>query len=105
MSRARDRGRSVPLRWGGSLAVAGLCLALAGGYLEYSDRAGAAPPAAAETRAPAPRQPPSATGTTKPSSTGTSKPPSAEGTKKPVVLSPRPGRPQRISVPHLGVSA
>jgi LPXTG-site transpeptidase (sortase) family protein len=100
MSRARRRGRSAPLRWGGSLAVAGLCLALAGAYLEYGDRAGASQPPAAEKRSPATTP----SGTTKPPSpAGTNKPPTAKGTtKKPTV---RPARPQRISVPRLGVSA
>jgi LPXTG-site transpeptidase (sortase) family protein len=83
------------------LAIGGLCLAAAGGYLEYGDRAGAAPPAAAAERAiPTPTSP--ATVTPEPRSTdGITKPPTV-ATKKPVV---RPGRPQRILLPQLGVSA
>jgi LPXTG-site transpeptidase (sortase) family protein len=100
MSRARRRGRPAPLRWGGSLVLAGLCLAVVGGYLQYGDRAGAAPPVAAENRALA--ETPT---TTEPSPTSTKKSTTGPAGKKPVVLPARPGRPQRISVPQLGVSA
>jgi len=108
MSRARRRGRSAPLRWGGSLVVVGLCLALAGAYLQYGESERASqPPAAAEKRSPA--RMPSATGTTKPPSpSGTNKPPTAKGTTKPAATKrtvARPAGPQRISVPRLGVSA
>jgi LPXTG-site transpeptidase (sortase) family protein len=100
MSKLQRRGRPAPLRWGGSLAIVGLCVAAAGGYLEYGDGAGAAPPAATELASPT--RTPSATVTPEPRSTaGTTKPPIV-ATKNPVI---RPGRPRRISLPQLGVSA
>jgi LPXTG-site transpeptidase (sortase) family protein len=100
MRKAQRRGRAAPLRWGGLVATVGLCVAAAGVYLEFGDRAGATPPANAERTGPA--RTPSAT--VKPRSTdGTTKSPVGNGTTKKLVI--RPGRPQRISLPQLGVSA
>jgi LPXTG-site transpeptidase (sortase) family protein len=80
------------------IAIVGLCVAAAGGYLEFGDRAGAAPPAVAERARPA-RTPST---TVKPRSTdGTTKSPVGNGTTK---VSTK-GLPQRILLPQLSVSA
>jgi LPXTG-site transpeptidase (sortase) family protein len=86
------------------LAIVGLCVAAAGGYLEFGDRAGAAAPATAELARPA--QTPSSTVTPR-STAGATKSPVGDGTTKPPTKKPvtRPGRPQRILLPQLDVSA
>jgi len=85
MARARRRGRPAPLRWAGLVALAGLGVAAVGVWLEYGARSAAQPVAA---------------------STPISKPvPKLAGPSAPVTKAPRPGEPQRISLPSLGVSA
>ncbi|MFF1823417.1 class F sortase [Kribbella sp. NPDC058245] len=98
MRKARRRGRPAPLRWGGSIALAGVALAVVGGYLQFGDRAGAAAPATtapditATTTPPVPHHaPPATTRTVRPTPT-----------RQPVA---RPGKPVRLTIPRLQVSA
>ncbi|WP_232828606.1 class F sortase [Kribbella monticola] len=94
MTNARRRGRPAPLRWGGSIALAGIGLALIGGYLQFDDRAGATPdPPAVST--PLPRR-------TSPSAPAKSRPATSTPVRR---LAARPGKPLRLSVPQLQVSA
>lgn len=122
MSRAlrANRGQPAPRRWGWLAAVVGLVVAAVGGWLEYSDRPVAAnlpSESAASSRAPATAtdrnlsRPPSATEKPAPKSQRPAKKPAdqpaTKPTKKPAAstTSPAPGRPERILVPELGVSA
>jgi LPXTG-site transpeptidase (sortase) family protein len=90
VSKARRRGRPAPLRWGGSLVLAGIGLALVGAYLQLDDRAGAITPAP-----PAVSTPRSTPGTVaRPKKTAPNQ-----------VLAARPGKPLRLSIPRLQVSA
>ncbi|MFK4084768.1 class F sortase [Kribbella sp. NPDC020789] len=91
MTKGRRRGRPAPFRWGGSIALAGIALAVAGGYLQFGDRAGAAAPepAITTTAPPLPRR--------------------VLPVKAPVIPSQKPvahpGKPLRLVIPRLGVSA
>jgi LPXTG-site transpeptidase (sortase) family protein len=96
VTNARRRGRPAPLRWGGSIALAGIGLALVGGYLQLNDQAGAAAPDTPSVSTPPIPQrsaPTSATHPPRPT------------TAPPRKLAARPGKPLRISIPQLQVSA
>ncbi|MFB6721008.1 class F sortase [Kribbella sp. NPDC056345] len=99
MTKGRHCGRPAPLRWGGSIALAGTALALAGGYLQLGDRAGATTPEPTSSPVMYDESPPPAPKrvtptTTRPSPAATSQPPAA-----------RPGKPVRLSIPRLQVAA
>jgi LPXTG-site transpeptidase (sortase) family protein len=102
MSGARRARRDQPAlrKWGWLVAVVGIGVAVIGGYLEYSDRSVAADPAMVSPTL-APPEPPSSTKKAKPTPEATtpSKRPPRQSSK------PAPGRPTRILVPKLGVSA
>ncbi|MET7280525.1 class F sortase [Kribbella sp. NPDC005582] len=97
MPKAQHRGRPAPLRWGGSIVLAGIALAVGGGYLQLGDQAGAArpdpigydasPPVAVTPEAPVPQRavPGATTARTSPAA--------------------RPGRPLLLTIPRLHVSA
>ncbi|MFI5736396.1 class F sortase [Kribbella sp. NPDC051587] len=93
MTKARRRGRPAPLRWSGSIALAGIALAIVGGYLQFGDRAGAAAPDLPTTTTPAPL-PQHAARPSHPTPVAPSRKPAA-----------RPGRPIRLTIPRLQVSA
>lgn len=105
MTGARRARRDQPAlrKWGWLVGVVGLAVAATGVYLEYSDRPVAADPSIVS---PPPTQqiPTNKKKTTpKPSST-----PSSTATKKPRASTPSkpaPGRPNRIVVPKLEMSA
>ncbi|TWD82736.1 LPXTG-site transpeptidase (sortase) family protein [Kribbella amoyensis] len=112
MTSARRRGRPAPLRWGGLLAVAGLLVAGIGAGVQFGrDQAGASPtpgPSASPSARPggpkALLTPPSESPAEKPDQPSAS---SSAGTRKgtPATTSARPGRPTRISLPQLGITA
>ena len=108
MTGARRARRDQPAlrKWGWLVAVVGLAVTATGVYLEYSDRPVAADPAIV-SRPPSTQQPPSntkkSTATPRPSGT-----PTKSTTKRPRESTPKkpaPGRPYRIVVPKLEVSA
>lgn len=101
--RLRDPDRPASLRWGWLVVVAGLVVASVVGWLEYTSR---------------PTAPGSALVTGRPSGTGDDarprpKPATSRPAKQPVQTKPpttgplkaRPGRPDRITLPTLGISA
>jgi LPXTG-site transpeptidase (sortase) family protein len=93
VTNARRRGRPAPLRWGGSLALAGAALALVGGYLQLDDRAGAVAPATPVT-------PIVSTPVARPSTAV--RPKTTTPPRKPAA---RPGKPLQVSIPRLQVAA
>jgi LPXTG-site transpeptidase (sortase) family protein len=106
MTGARRARRDQPAlrRWGWLVGVVGIAVAATGGWLEYSDRPVAADPSIVSSPART-LQPPSMTKKTtpeagKPSTTPSTRPPRQSSPSKPA-----PGRPTRIAVPKLEVSA
>ena len=102
MTGARRARRDQPAlrKWGWLVAVVGVGVAVTGGWLEYSDRPVAADPAVVTPALPSP-QPPSVTNKKPtPKATPSKRPPRQSSPSKPA-----PGRPTRILVPKLGVSA
>src|SRR6266540_3403692 len=99
-----DAQRPVPPRWGWLVVVAGVALAVVGAMLEYDGRSATADPAIlppssqSAPRQSAPRASASASQHSKP----TAERPSRVPIVRPATV---PGRPQRITVPELGVSA
>jgi LPXTG-site transpeptidase (sortase) family protein len=97
VTNARRRGRPAPLRWGGSLALAGIGLALVGAYLQLDDRAGAVTPdtpAVSTPLVPHRSTPNTATQPVRPKTTA-----------PPRTLPARPGKPLQLSIPRLQVNA
>jgi LPXTG-site transpeptidase (sortase) family protein len=96
VTNARRRGRPAPLRWGGSLALAGIGLALVGAYLQLDDRAGAVTPDTPAVSTPLipHRSNPSTAARPRPRTTAPVK-----------VLAARPGKPVQVSIPQLQVNA
>ncbi|MFI5708891.1 class F sortase [Kribbella sp. NPDC051620] len=99
MTNARRRGRPAPLRWGGSLALAGIGLALVGAYLQLDDRAGAVPPEASTPAIPHRSTPAIPHRSTPPTATR------PKTTTPPRVPAARPGKPLQLSIPQLQVTA
>ncbi|HEY3002833.1 MAG TPA: class F sortase [Kribbellaceae bacterium] len=92
-----DRHRPVPPRWGWLVVVAGVALAVVGGVMEYSGKPVAGDPAIHGS----PSQ-----SVSRPSESPHSRAPAERASKVPVVKPATvPGRPQRITVPELGMSA
>ena len=105
MNEARRRGRdpSPPLRWGWLVVAAGLVIAVVAGWLEYASRPTASGSALPTARQSATRD--DATSRPKPNRIPPSPKPVETTTTKPKPPSAKPGRPARISLPGLGVSA
>lgn len=110
MPKAQHRGRPAPLRWGGSTVLAGIALAVGGGYLQLGDRADTdavgyddVPPIAA-TKAPVPRRTMPVTTQPQPAPTSPGRTTRATTPRAPTPLA-RPGKPLRVTIPRLRVSA
>jgi len=106
MSGARRaiRHRPVLPRWGWLVVVAGFSVGAAGGWLEFTDKPVASDPSVVSS--PSRSAEPAATAKNKPPAAKPTKAkPSKTPTEPPVRIATSPGRPQRIAVPQLGVSA
>jgi len=106
--KAQHRGRPAPLRWGGSIVLAGIALAAGGSYLQLGDQAGAAgpdpigydaaPPVVVTSEAPVPQRAGARATSTRP--TPLTRPQRAAATPP-----ARPGKPLLVTIPRLHVSA
>ncbi|MFF0346046.1 sortase domain-bontaining protein [Kribbella sp. NPDC004875] len=109
MSSARRRGRAAPFRWSGAVAVVGVCVLVAGAYLQFGG---------GRTRQPTPSTSPvgapigaavspgaRVTAGTPNARTGQPGPASAQSTPSTSRTAVRAGRPTGISIPQLGVTA
>ncbi|WP_432948066.1 class F sortase [Kribbella sp. CA-253562] len=115
MSTGRRRGRPAPLRRGGLVAVAGLLIFGAGAYVLFgpnradagrattADRSGGiCVPVSDDATCAGAAPRPEADVSTRPVAPGTNAKPSSQ---RPKVVPARPGRPSRISVDQLGITA
>lgn len=97
MTNARRRGRPAPLRWGGSLALGGIGLALVGAYLQLDDRAGAVTPDTPDS--------PAVSTPLIPHRSTATQPARPKATAPVRTLAAKPGKPVQVSIPQLQVSA
>ncbi|MDX3004715.1 sortase [Kribbella solani] len=123
MKLGRRRSRGAPLRWGGAVAAAGLCVLATGAYLQFTDAGAEPPPATTAPSAtapstaapPTPAQSTTASSTTAPSATprpSSSAPPAAatSGAGQSTTSATRGrvtagARPTEVKIPTLGVDA